>query len=114
MSSSSLAITLALSSGLMDSFSSIANVVAEATLLPSRLGGLAELSDDDSWVEFSSDAAEGKGPLRSGISPVSALGLCTKISGPAAASITAAQAWLAVTGERVLGITGMARALSAG
>jgi hypothetical protein len=57
-SSSSTALKLALSSGRMDSFSSSANVVADATLFPSKLGGFAEPSDDDNWVVLSSVARD--------------------------------------------------------
>lgn len=56
MSSSSTALRLALSSGRKDSFSSSANVVAEATLFPSILGGFPDPSDEDSWVLLSSVA----------------------------------------------------------
>lgn len=63
-SSSSMALTLALSSGLSDSFSSMAKVVTDATLLPSRLAGFCELAEEESWVVFSSKLAEARGPFR--------------------------------------------------
>ncbi len=54
-SSSAAALTLALSSGRSDSFSSIANVVPEVMLLPSKLGGLVPSSELESHFCDSSD-----------------------------------------------------------
>jgi hypothetical protein len=45
---------LALSSGLSDSFSSMANVVPDATLCLSKLGSFTELSDEETCVLVSS------------------------------------------------------------
>ena len=45
---------LALSSGRKDSFSSIANVVMDATLFPSTLAGFAESEEEESCVTLSS------------------------------------------------------------
>lgn len=68
-SSSSTARRLALSSGRMDSFSSKAKVFTDATLLPSRLGGFAELLDDESCVALSSCASSlGSGIAERGLS----------------------------------------------
>jgi len=55
-SSSAAALTLALSSGRSDSFSSKANVVPEVMLFPSRLGGLVPRSELESALcELSSE-----------------------------------------------------------
>lgn len=48
VSSSSAALTLALSSGRKDSFSSKAKVVPDVILFPSRLGGFVPSSDPES------------------------------------------------------------------
>ena len=65
-SSSFTARRLALSSGLSDSFSSMANVVPEATLCLSKLGSLTELSDDETCVLVSSVGVFALAPEASG------------------------------------------------